>query len=415
MPTFNTLITELGKATGGYFTGTLTAGTTSLLTDTSIDGIGTTFRSANALEGWWVRITSGVALGEVCQVTTYSPSAGTMTPDRTLGNAPSTATYEVFQFDRPEVNNGLGLYINMALQDIYYPTVWFPTLVPDGDMDASGTTNWGTLSGATVAKTTTAAQVFWGERALTVTSTGANGYVQSDNIPCRPSDTFYVEATCKPRTTNDDAIFRIWDVTNAAAIYSSATYARPDWGVLGATTISAPSGCENIAVRLIGVGSNDIIDWDSVIVAGSLRYTWLMSSNFIHAQKVYVERLRGVQDGQMAFERIPGKRIREWSTGQSMSAANPFYLTVSSDGMGAPLAVHFKRKFSTLSAGTDTVGMPTEFVVAFAKVKAYMAMRRKFPTQTQWKELEALARIETVELAPLYSPNVPDARMPRGG
>ena len=418
MPTFNTLIRELGKELGGYFEGTSTAAAASTITDTSTDGLQSSFLSNDKLRGYWLKITDGAAIGDV-RIVTYVASTGVLTADLAFSAIPTAASaYELYGFDVPALTTGLGLYINLALRDLKYPTVYFPTLVPDGDMDANNTTNWATTSNATVAKTTMAANVFTGQRALTVTNSAANGYVQTDSMPCKAGDVFYVEATCKPRTSNDDANLQVWDVTNAAQITVSADYNRPTWGVLHSRFVTAPTGCENIALRLRGVGANDIVDWDNCIVVGANQKTFLMPTSYAFEQEVWIERMAVMDDAgssnTRALDRYAPMRLRAWNVDASFTAANPFYVRVSEDGMGKPLAVHYKRVFDALVLGADTTPIPEEFVVAAAMVEAYKIRAAvDAPNAKLWLPLMNQAMLRFNELAALYSPDVPSGRMPR--
>src|SRR3990167_154281 len=266
MPTKSALMTELGRKLGGYWPGTTTAATTTLLTDTSDDGLQSTYKSANDLEGWWVKITSGDAIGQVRQVATFSGTNGTLTPDDAFSATPTAAsTYELFEFDYPD-DRGLGEYVNLALRTMRYQDRWWVTLVDDGDMEESGTTQWATLSSATVAKATTAATVYGGAQGLTVTPTGAGGYVQSNSILCSEQDSFYVEARARPNAATQEARLVVWDVTNAAAIKTFDDWAESRWGVLGGEIVQAPSGCNAIALRLTAVDNTVTVHWDNVVV-----------------------------------------------------------------------------------------------------------------------------------------------------
>ena len=267
MPTFRALITELAKELGDYYSGTLSAGTTSLLTDTTTDS--PWYSSRNTIsdshfdDSYWIKITSGSADGEVRRVHTSDVSAGTITPESNFSATPSTASYELCSFDRPDIL-GIGRYINLALRDMKYPTRYWATLVSDGDMDASGTTSWSTTSSASVGKTTTAANVWSGQRALTVTPSGAGGYVQSASVLCGADDEFYVEASALPNTAAQDARLVVWDVTNGAAVKTFSDWTEGRWGILGGETVSAPSGCNAIAFRLTAVNNTIPVHWDNV-------------------------------------------------------------------------------------------------------------------------------------------------------
>ena len=191
MPTRNTIRAELGSRLGSYVSGTSTSGsTTTVVVNNDPLFIGdANSPSADLYEDAWVYPTSGDNISVQRQVkksTGFAPTTGTLTVQPAWSNAiAASVTFEVHSLLPPSVLHDC---INRALRNMYHVYTFPLTLMTDGDMEASTATNW-TGTNATVTKTTTAAQVLMGVRALSVVSTAAGGYAQSASISVEEAQT----------------------------------------------------------------------------------------------------------------------------------------------------------------------------------------------------------------------------------
>jgi hypothetical protein len=134
-------------------------------------------------------------------------------------------------------------------------------------MEASGVTNW-TGSSATPTKTTTEANVGFGEQALSVANSGANGYVASAAVPVYEGETFLVFGFVKVTTGVASIVVR--DRTNGATIdvswplMSSVDAADgSDWRYL-IGQFTTPSGCVSTEVRLTNTSAAGQTYWDDI-------------------------------------------------------------------------------------------------------------------------------------------------------
>ena len=140
----------------------------------------------------------------------------------------------------------------------------FPlTLAPDGDMNESGVTSWGSASSASAAKQATASRVFSaGRRSIAVTNSGANGYLPTANIPVTPGHMMLIWAIGRLQS-GTSAQLTLYDATNAAVFgetrSTSASRHQYLWQQVG-----VPTGCYNINVRLGGSGASDVSDWSAL-------------------------------------------------------------------------------------------------------------------------------------------------------
>ena len=148
------------------------------------------------------------------------------------------------------------------------------TSVTDGDMLASGTTDWTAGDGAGGANNPTLAKVAasfpLGLRVLRVTNnaTGAGDYAQSVTIPVEENTSYYLEATGMIASTGvaaDAGTLVVRDLTNGADIsFTNKDINRFEPETL-VNNLVTPSGCEQVEIRLTCTAVGDIIDWANVI------------------------------------------------------------------------------------------------------------------------------------------------------
>ena len=168
-----------------------------------------------------------------------------------------------------EQPNRLFAAINEALRNDYVETL-FPLsmkIVQNdcNDMEASTVaTDYKVSTGNAVAAAETTV-VFSGAVSLGLTCNVANEYAAlTTQIPVNATERLHAAAMCSV-TQGDDAAFRVWDVTNNVEI-DSATSDEVAWMNLQPPVFDVPSGCEQIDLRLEGIGSTDVTYWDDVQV-----------------------------------------------------------------------------------------------------------------------------------------------------
>lgn len=350
------------------WSGTASGGTAITLVDVGDQGLRDGGMAASYFAGAWVLLTSGADSGQWRQITPsgYAPTTGILTVGGAWPTGPSSGvTYEIYTtFDPTQWNT----IIDDALARLRFRTRTPLTLCTDGDMETSADANW-TESSATDAKLTTGAFVF-GTQALTVTNTGANGYVQSDNIPCNPSDSFTVWADYQ--ATAGTARLRLWDVTNSSSI---AVDTGTDAGLNNEGGMIMVSGTtnattRNVAVRLIGDEATAIINWDNVIVmrSGRRRYpipTWITERD----QIVDFLQRHGNRPNEYQYTSVqpPVDVEDDWS------AVNTFVVVLSS-GSPHPIYIEAMRPYSALATDATTTTCPLEFAKYAVAWEAYLRL-----------------------------------------
>ncbi len=190
--------------------------------------------------------------------TVVNVTTGALSHGGTVYINTSDLKYEIIGPCHPDDMN---MSIQRALRHMKLTTHLPLTTFIDADMETSGVTNW-TASNATVTKSTTAADVYSGTQALNVLLTSANGYAQSATFRTHPQTRIYT--ACIGRAEIGTLSLILYDVTNAAVFGTATTYTGEEYGHLWRVD-TTPSGCEEMAVRLVGTSSADDLDVDCVM------------------------------------------------------------------------------------------------------------------------------------------------------
>jgi hypothetical protein len=251
-------------------------------------------------------------------VASYNPVTGTLThggPVYTDVTATSE-TYELHPYLDPDDHySGLLAAINNALtKKLYYRITRCPlTLVPDGDMETSGVTNWTATTLATNAKATTAGTVFWGTQSLHTVTNAANGYDSSDAINVIEQQGYYAEAICRAANATSTPSLIIYDFTNSAVIdtitasdiLGGVSDKQMEWISLN-VGFTAPSGCKQIKLRLAGTENGADIYWDSVTLLPQAQRQVVLPS-WLTAKDLFVGAywVMGNQPRQFQYQKLP--------------------------------------------------------------------------------------------------------------
>ena len=260
------LAVALGRGKLEVVTGTNTSNTNTSLTD----GTQLTYSSgdANAYDRIFVytMTAADAALRGSSRVieTGYDFANGVCTMSPAITNHANTDLY-IFTHDHPSV-----LYeaIDVVLRHDYveaeFPLSMHIVQNDCNDMEASTVaTDYKVSTGGAVAAASTT--VFYsGVQSLALTCNSANEYAALNTvISVNEGRILHAAAMCSV-TQGDDAAFRIWNVQSAEI--DSATSDEVAWMNLQPPPFTIPSGCEQIDLRLEGIGSDDVTYWDGVQV-----------------------------------------------------------------------------------------------------------------------------------------------------
>ncbi len=234
--------------------------------------------NANQYNHIWIRVdektASGPAVGERQLVKNggYDGSTGDFTTNAFTQTVESGMDFSVhYTLDPDEKVAALNLVLSNTFHRTYHPV----SLVSDYDYDAASElsanaqlpTNWSeSAAGVQEDVNTDSAKVWWGRRSLGVdnNSAGANSYVQTDSLPCNEGERWFVAAPAATDATDTgDAVLRAIDITNSATI-DDGTSTQIDLTLIK-FEFTIPSGCKQVAFRLIGSGTDTIVYWGPVV------------------------------------------------------------------------------------------------------------------------------------------------------
>ena len=313
----------------------------------------------------------------------HQPSTGAVNVGRTFTTTPVSAVtpWEVHThgFSPDEIHDAL----NWACRSAIRPVHWLLTGLlegSDGGMEDSGTTNW-TGTSATVTKTTTEANVGFGERSLSVANSGADGYAASAAVPVFESQGFLVFGFVKVTTGVASIVVR--DRTNGAAISVAWALASSvdaadgsDWRYL-IGSFTTPSGCVSLELRLSNTSAAGVSYWDDVGLypqnARSLNLpTWLADPNADTYDLLHLTQYSaGRRDGDLT-------KIRPlYSAAGNPTGQTAWTQPVPPTALVSPVVLLAARGFAELSADSSTVpDWAGDWLTAGALYQLYQAGAR---------------------------------------
>ena len=332
--------------------------------------------------------------------------------------------YEIVGLLHPDdINN----CIIRALRKVYYETQVPLTLVTDGDMSSSATSDW-TGTNATLAKTVTAAQVFSGIRAMSVTATSALGQAQSSSILVTAGESVYASGIV--RSSTGTARFAIYDVTNSSIlcyIDSTQTNFQRLW-----LQCTVPSTCEQIALQLIEVANNDVGYWDSAFLY-RLNDMRILAPSWVDEpwkllklrEARYMKTINNspttgtgtaVGGGQ---QEAASRVLADWYTPRHFSLdpfhpeANPFAIQLQRTLPQNELWIEGKRPYfdiESLATESAATTAPLDLLLSYAKLELAKLLVKRYPQDPKWAHLLGESQRET-ESETMSRPEVPQQPM----
>lgn len=319
-------------------------------------------------KGAWVLIAelvaSGPAVGEVAQVTNvdFTGSASQLIVSPAFTAAVQNGTdYELhYEFHPRHVREAINRVLDSLRRDIYLPL----TLVTDGDMEATGTTDW-TASNATLAKDTTT--VLHGRRSLSVTATAASGQARSANVNVKPGEELLVAAFVFI-TGGDQGRLVLWNVTNGAEIDRAQTDIT-GWALLF-FKVNAPATCEQVQLRLEAVNNTDVVYFNSAILLQTRTSIYDYPSTLDWSEEL--DRVFYFPIGEEISTTFSDNahgvfenRFQHWSHFSVLkdeTAVTPYRASLHKRPSKAPLFILGRQPYAELSAETDTTVAPDDIV-----------------------------------------------------
>ena len=405
---------EVGARLGSFATGTATGGTTATVVinnDAEFIGDAST-PSADLYEASWVLPTSGDNSGVVRRVKDdgFAPNTGTLTVVPVWGNAmANTNTFEVHGTLHPD---RVEEAINRALRKMHFLHTFALTLVTDGDMETSGVGSW-TASNATLAKTTSTAQVTFGAQGMSVTTTSANGYAGSTAIAVEEGQSYYAQVSFKGVAAATTPKLVAYDATGSAEI-DSTTWTEGGDGTLR-LSFQIPDDCRSLVLRLQVVENSKVVYYDEAILLQDGRRSYPLPTFVRNPEAEVHEVYTLAYQGMWPSSDQSRPMHREYAAWQDWDLlADPlgpsgqqFSILLSGGGTTArPVWVQMWRRFGALSADTDATAADLDWVSAGALLECYKILRSHSPATdvSLWEQRMQEARAQFVALNQRYVP-----------
>ena len=315
----------------------------------------------------------GPVVGETARVTDVSFSGSnsqlTVAPGFTASLVSGT-DYEIhYKFYPVHIRDKINEILENVRRPIYLPL----TLVTDGDMESTGTSDWTaaatTGTAPTLAKGTT--NVLHGRRSLTITanSDATNSFAKSTSMFLSPSTVVFVSANVFI-TSGDKAKLSLIDVTNSDAEIETAESVTTGWVHLRFID-TIPSNCEEIQVWLESPVASDVTHWGSVQLLPVNLQVYDFPSTLEWSEDFrsvfYWPTGTGLSgSGEDNSFRTFGKVKKTWSpagTVRDETAVVPFRIELKRGSINESLYVSGAIDFSTLTDDTDTTNAPEDIIV----------------------------------------------------
>ena len=308
----------------------------------------------------------------------YTAASGTFATEVDFTAAVASGdTYEVHEIHPTEIDN----IIKRKVRNLYMPTLWpLSMLIVQNDANdmepTSIATDYDTGGGGALATETSI--VYNGAQSLKMTCSAANEYVSLKALLGVNETQQLVAAVSCYVTSGDDAIFRVWDTTNGAAIDEAASD-EVRWMDL-IVPFSVPTGCERMDLRLMGVGSDDVIYWDDVQVWAPNRQVYPLPSWITRPEQI---------EGVVAFpqgQTGPGMlqyRPDEWNSYKlnwgfervDIRADNELYVWVESPGYSRPYVIA-RRNLPEPTSDTSAINFEPDLLVEGTLAEVYPILAR---------------------------------------
>lgn len=338
-------------------------------TTTLIDSVlGPAAQTENYIRAWvYIAETEAAspAVGEISRVTNFAPSTNTLTVAPAFSDTPNSGIdYEIhYKFHPAWIHDKLNELLENMRRPIYVPL----SLFPDGDMEASGTSNWDELSNAAVAKTTT--NVLRGRKALEVNSSASNGYVASDPVYLPPSTPVLCVADVYVDGASGSAILRLWDETNGVEIESGTTVVQ-GWSRIKFTA-TTPATCEQVKGRLVAVDSSTNVYFNNAILLSQNQREFPYPSTLempedLDAVFYFPDGDSIVASGSDFAYRVLDSAPQKWgsvSIGRDDTGVVPFRIVLPDNDIDEAIFVGGRVDYATLSDDTTTTTVPEDIMV----------------------------------------------------
>ena len=344
------------------------------------------------------------ALSRVSTRPTTAAGSLVVTPALTaLGENITTAnndmTFSILK--RPLRYTKLYEAIDWAVTTKFWEKLRLPiTSVLDGDMlrTTAATPEWVATDGAGGANDPTLAKVAatypLGLRVLRVTNnaTGAGDYALSATIPVEELKSYYLEATGMIGSTGaaaDAGTLVLYDETNGASITLSEVDINRFEPEILRNTVTMPSGCEQVTIRLTCTAVGDIIDWANIIFRKDDSREFVVQD-----RDASVDRLGKLYAATIDVWGARGATMQQVAAEPELLTAGLWVYKTDVSLAGKSLWYDEWRRPAALTADTSTVALDKESVAAVAAEH----LLQPFADRDDWRRTYARAATDAARV-----------------
>lgn len=335
--------------------------------------------------GSTIRITSGLRAGQKTRKVGLVPSTGAISVDPTLTDALAVADTFIISRDVDSTDR-MDEAINRALTRKCSHVVKVPlTSIPDGDFLGTTVTDHWTGVTATPSYATLSMANGVAQRALSVLTSGAGGYAQSDLIPVTPGETrqgylMMRNAHATPTSASTPQL-TLLDATNAVSI-------TPIFTIGAATSTSrsfvnvrfsyvVPATCSQVRWLLGGVENPATVQFGNCMDVGQYQHQFATQPHLLSPLdmgRFYLMSMDSAGSRAQANSFTPFDIDRQsvqnfgWGSGIEFDAAFPMFYDEQ---------IFYPAFSSAATADSETTDCPEELVIAGAAVQLLSQLERQ--------------------------------------
>lgn len=260
--------------------------------------------------------------------------------------------------------------INSVLRNTDAPHIWFPSLVTDSDFASNDVANWAeALATTTIAFATTAAEILFGERYLSIGTNATGEGVKSTAFKVTNNENLLVSTHVgfAGTTVGEGISVSLYNETTSAATKTAGTVNERTLTEVRFRE-AVPTTARSMSVRWTAAGATSIVFSVSppVVVQSDRRRTYVTPSWFIRENQVrnVLAFQQGyasdVSDSYISLSE-PARTVSDLNFYRSDRDANPLRVEFCNYG-DDPIGFEVMRPFSELSYDTATTNADLTYV-----------------------------------------------------
>lgn len=313
---------------------------------------------------------------------------------------PAGTSYSLWKLIHSKLAEDLLAKVLRSLKrETYYPVSVFA----DSDMETTGTADFAATT-ATLSKVTTALRVRSGVQSMRILAAAGVPRAETALVTqVRAREQWLVSA--KMMADVGTATLIAYRSTATAAAIQTGSHTEEAWCEIELPPFAIPSGCEEMTVRMQGVGASDDLYADELIAWPTMRNrfylpSWVDDPNQDVLELGYWERGRSIDGSTYGYAVEEGK-WRPWPytirpDRHYEGAAQPFWVEFATP-VTRPLFLRLLRPFGALASDTATTTADRNLVVGLTLREVYSYLETEAAKRGD-KDLQVLWRAERAKV-----------------